>query len=145
MNNRTSRGVELPLHQTVFWSQLQHFVGLKKMFQRWPAVILVSPEDHRQFKGRGHGWVGEDAPHGLHALLTLHVEFDGGASKPTGLISRGVQDVAAHPGGHVVRQQQHLAVEDGCLGFCQTALHLLGHILVEEPLFILQTCIKGNT
>lgn len=142
MNDRAGWGVELPLHQPVLRSQLQYFVGIKDVLERRPAVVLVRLEDHRQFKGRGDTWVYVDAPHRLQALFALHVDLDGGTTQPAGLISRGAHHVLAHSGGHLARQQQHLAVQGGGFGLCQTALDLPGHILLQEPLPMLQTCVS---
>lgn len=144
-NDRAGRGVELPLHQPVVWSQLQHFVGIKEVHERRPAVLLVCLKDHRQFKCRGDAWVWKDAPHRLQAIFALHVDLDGGSPEPTGLISGGPHHVLAHPGGHLARQQQHLAVEGGSFRLRQTALHLPGHVLLKEPLLMRQTSFPvGN-
>ncbi len=145
MNDRAGRGVELPLHQPVLWLQLQRFGGIKDVHEGRPAVLLVCLEDHRQLKCRGDTWVGDDAPDRLQAIFALHVDLDGGTPEPTGLIGGAAHHVLAHPGGHVARQQQHLAVQDGGFSLGQTVLYLPGHILLKELLLVLQTSIKvGN-
>lgn len=145
MDDRTGRGVELPLHQPVLWSQFQHFVGIKDVHEWRPAAIYFCLEDHRQFKRGGDTGICEEAPRRLQAFFALHVDLDGGTTEPAGLIHRGAHHVLAHPDGHVARQQQHLAVQGGSLGLCQTALYPPGHILLKEPLFMLQTGIEvGN-
>lgn len=145
MNDRAGRGVELPLHQPVLWPQLQHFIGVKDVQERRPAVLVACLEDHRQFKCRCDTWVREDAPHTLQAIFALYIDRDGGAPEAAGLISGGVHHVLAHLGGHVARQQQHLAVKGGGFSLCQTVLYLPGHIQLKEPLFLLQTSVHvGN-
>lgn len=143
MDDWTGRGVQLPLHQPVLGSQLQHLVDVKDALEGWPATVLVRPEDHRQFKSGGDAGVWEDAAHGLQAVFTLHVDLDGGASQAAGLVGRGAHHVLAHLGGHVVGQQQRLAVQGGRLGLCQTTLDLAGHVLLEEPLFVLRSCVQA--
>ena len=145
MNGWAGRGVELPLHQSVLWSQLQHFAGIKDVHEGRPAVLLVRLEDHWQFKCRGDTWVWEDAPQRLQAIFALYVDFDAGAPEPTGLISRGAHRILSHPCSHLARKQQHLAVEGGSFSLCETELDLPGHILLKEPLFMLQSCVHvGN-
>lgn len=143
MNNRIFRGVELPLHQPVLWSQLQYFVGVKDVLEWWPATVFISLEDHRQFKRRGDTGVREDAPHRLQTIFDLYIDYNGGAPKPAGLISRGVHHVLADPVGHPARQQQHLAVEGGSFGLCQAARDLLGHITQKELLSVLKARIQA--
>lgn len=133
MDHRTGWGVELPLHQPVLGPQLHNLVSVKDVPRGGGAAILHL-QHHRQFKSRSDTWVGEDAPHSLQVGFALHEELDGGPPEPTGLPCRGAQDVLADPGEQVLGQQQQLAVEGGNLGFCQTALYLLRHILMEEPL-----------
>lgn len=144
MNDRAGRGVELPLHQPVLWLQLQHFVGIEDVLQWRPAALFVCSEDHGQFKCWRDTGVWVDAPHGLQAVLDLHVELDGGAPEPAGLVGRGVHHVLGDPGGHPAGQQQQLAAEGVSLGCCQTALDLLGHLLLKEPLLLLQTRVQGG-
>lgn len=145
MNDRAGRGVELPLHQPVLWSQLQHFVGIKDVQERRPAVLLLRLKDQREFECRCDTWVRDDAPHSLQAVFALHVDPDGGTPEPAGLISGGAHHVLAHLGGHVAGQQQHLAVKVGSFSLRQTALYLPGHIQLKEPLFTLQTSVHvGN-
>lgn len=143
VDDRTGRGVELPLHQPVLCSQLQHLVDVKDALERWPATVLVRPEDHRQFKRGGDTGVRLDAAHRLQAVFTLHVDLDGGAAEATGLIGRRAHHVLADLGGHVVGQQQHLAVEGGGLGLRQAALKLAGDVLLEEPLLVLQASVQA--
>lgn len=75
-DDRAGRGVELPLHQPVLCSQLQHFVGVEDVQEWRPAVVLVRLEDHRQLECWRDTWVWEDAPHKLQAIFTLHVDLD---------------------------------------------------------------------
>lgn len=144
MNNRTGRRVELPLHQPVFWFQLQHFVGVKDVLERWPDTAFICPEDHRQFKCWGDAEVGHDAAHRLQAIFDLYVDLNGGTSEPAGLVSRGVHHVLADPGNHMAGQQQRLAVEGGGLGLCQAVHDLLGDVPQEELLFMLKTSIRAG-
>lgn len=142
MNHGAGRGVELPLHQPVLWSQLQHFVGIKDVHEWRPAVLLLSLEDHRQLKRWGDTRIWDDAPHRLQDIFLLHVDFDGGPPEPAGLLSGGSHHILTHSDGHLAGEQQHLAVQGGGLGLGQTVLYLPGHILMEEPLSMLQTGIK---
>lgn len=145
MDDWAGRGVELPLHQPVLWSQLQHFVGVKDVQEWRPAVLLVCLEDHRQLECWCDTWVREDAPHKLQAIFTLHVDLDWGTPEPTWLINGGVHHVLAHLGDHVAGQQQYLAVKGGGFGLCQTALHLPHHTQLKELFFMLQTIVcVGN-
>lgn len=145
MNDRAGRGVELPLHQPVIWLQLQHFSGIKNVHEWRPAVLLVCLKDHRQFECRGDAWVWEDAPHRHQAIFALHIDLDGGTPEPTGLISRGANHILAHLRGHVARKQQNLALEGGGFSLGQTVLYLPGHILLKEPLLVLQASVQvGN-
>lgn len=145
MDDRAGWGVQLPLHQPVLRSQLQHFVTLKDVFERRPAVALFCSEYHRQFKGRGDAGVDGEAPHRLQALLALHVHLDGGAPEAAGLIRGGAHHVLPHPGCHVMRQQQHLAEEGGGFGFSEAELNVPGHSLLQDTLLLLHTGIHlGN-
>lgn len=145
MDDGAGRGVELPLHQPVLRSQLQHFAGIKDVQERRPAVLLLCLKDQREFECRCDTWVRDDAPHSLQAVFALHVDRDEGAAEPARLIGAGAHHVLAHFGGHVAGQQQHLAVQVRSFRLRQTALYLPGHIQLKEPLFTLQTSVNvGN-
>lgn len=143
MNHRTGRGVELPLHQPILCSQLQHFAGIKDVLEWWPATILVRLEDHGQFKRWRDAWVREEAASRPQAIFELHADRDGGTSEPTGLVRAEVHDVPSHPVNHAAGQQQHLAVQRGNLGLRQTALDLPAHVLEKLLLFVLKVRV-GN-
>lgn len=121
VNHRSGRRVQLPLHQPILWPQLQHFTRIKEEFERRPAVVLLRLEDDRQLKRRGDTLVWEHVPNTFEAVFAVHVDLDGCSPDAAGFVNRGRQHIPANPGGHTVRQQQHLAMEAGRLGLRQTA------------------------
>lgn len=110
-----------------------------------PAILLVCLEDQRQFECRGDTRVQEDVPRAHRALFAVHVDLDGGAPQAARLTGGGAHHVSAHPGGHLARQQQHLAAEGGRFGLGQTALDASGHFSLQEPLFVRHSAVYvGN-